>query len=144
VVSELRREGVVEGSRDLRAAQDLLEAGIGHMSTPSVRHVHPFQVPPAFGETPLHADVGRSVARPDLVTFTADLPADAPHGPVRLVWFNMLSLVGGSETVQPQQVDDGSYRAEGQVRPGAGVVVAGIVPAEPDGEIRPGFALVAE
>ncbi|TQF69310.1 hypothetical protein FK531_11270 [Rhodococcus spelaei] len=143
-MTELRREGVIEGSTDLRAAQDLLELGIGHMSTPSARHVHPFQVPPVFGEHPVHADVGRSTAHPDLVTFTADLPADAPHGPVRLVWFNMRSLVGGFETVQPHLVDDGSYHAEGEVRPGVGVVVAGFVPAEPTGEIRPGFALVAE
>lgn len=142
VVSELRRDGTAESSADLRAAQDLLELGIGQMSTPTAGLGHPFQVQPVIGSHPLHADVERSAADPDVVHITAELPVDPPPGPVRVVWFNMLSLAGGTATVEPHPSGDGTYRAEGDVRSGPGVVVAGIVPGDADG--RPGFALVAE
>ncbi|WP_345349486.1 hypothetical protein [Rhodococcus olei] len=141
-MSELRREGTAESSADLRAAEDLLELGIGQMSTPTAALSHPFQVQPVIGSVAVHADVERSVSEPEVVQITAELPPDAPPLPVRVVWFNMLSLVGGFETVQPQPAADGTLRAEGSVRSGPGVVVAGIVPAADGG--RPGFALVAD
>lgn len=141
VVSELRREGIAETSTDLRAAEDLLDLGIGQMSTPTSVLSHPFQVQPVVGTHVLHADVERSTTQPDVVLFHADLPAESPPGPVRVVWFNMLTLAGGTATVDATPTPDGVYRAEGAVRAGPGVVVAGIVPS--DGG-RPGFALVAE
>ncbi|MFF0815027.1 hypothetical protein ACFYVR_07720 [Rhodococcus sp. NPDC003318] len=142
VVTELRKEGTAESSADLRAAQDLLELGIGQMSTPTTALGHPFQVHPVIGTWVVHADVERSAADPEVVRISAQLPADAPHEPVRVVWFNMLSLVGGTATVPPQVAEDGTYHVDGSVRSGAGVVVAGIVPEDNGG--RPGFALVAE
>ncbi|MGW0043007.1 hypothetical protein [Rhodococcus sp. NPDC003348] len=142
VVSEMRRGGTAESSADLRAAEDLLELGIGQMSTPTTALSHPFQVQPAIGSHVVHADVERSTVEPDVVHVTADLPADSPPGPVRVVWFNMLSLVGGTATVEPRPGPEGTYRVDGAVRSGPGVVIAGIVPGDNDG--RPGFALVAE
>lgn len=144
VVTELRRDGAAETSEELAAARMLLALGIGQMSTLTSLHEHPFQVQPVFGEQEVHADIGRFVAHPDRVQVSAELPADAPHGPVRIVWFNMDSLVGGTETVEPHLEGDGSYRAESEVQSGVGVVVAGLVPAVDEGQVRAGFALVAE
>ena len=141
VVSELRKEGIAETSADLLAAKDLLELGIGQMSTPTSALSHPFQVQPVIGAHVLHADVERSLTDPDVVLLHADLPDDTAHGPVRVVWFNMSTLVGGTATVEPTRVEDGTYRAEGKMRAGHGVVVAGIVPGAGG---SPGFALVAE
>lgn len=144
VVSEMRREGAGESSEDLRAAEDLLDLGIGQMSTPTTALSHPFQVQPVIGTRVVHADVERSTIEPDVVHFGADLPADAPPGVVRVVWFNMLSLVGGTATVASRTAPDGTHRVEGAVRSGPGVVVAGIVPGPDADGGRPGFALVAE
>ena len=141
VVNELKRDGTAESSACLRAAEDLLALGIGQMSTPTAALSHPFQVQPVIGSAALHAGVERSTSEPEVVQFTAELPPDSPAA-VRVVWFNMLSLVGGSELVQPRAAADGTLRAEGAVRSGTGVVVAGIVPDIAGG--RPGFALVAE
>ncbi|MFD4294999.1 hypothetical protein ACFWPA_17340 [Rhodococcus sp. NPDC058505] len=141
VVSEMRREGAAETSVDLRAAVDLLDLGIGQMSTPTAALSHPFQVQPVVGAHVVHADVERSTMEPEVVHVTADLPADAPPGPVRVVWFNMLTLVGGMVTVETRPAPDDTYRVDETVRAGPGVVVAGIVLGR-DG--RPGFALVAE
>ncbi|MFC4604889.1 hypothetical protein [Rhodococcus kronopolitis] len=142
VVSDLRRDGVVESSDELAAARVLLALGIGQMSTPTLLHEHPFQVQPVLGATSVHADIGRLEIHPDRVQFSADLPADT-HGPVRVIWFNMDSLTGGTKTLHPHPTDSG-YRAEGEVRAGVGVVVAGLVPAADDEGCRAGFALVAE
>ncbi|EME19898.1 hypothetical protein [Rhodococcus triatomae] len=141
VVTELRKEGVAESSTDLRAATDLLDLGIGQMSTPTSMLSHPFQIQPVIGTHVLHADVERSTTDPDVMVLHTDLPEDTVPGPVRVVWFNMSTLVGGSATVEPVRTDSGAYRADGEVRSGHGVVVAGIVP-ENGGS--PGFALVAE
>lgn len=141
VVNELKRDVDAEASDGLRAAEDLLELGIGQMSTRTATLSHPFQVQPVIGSEALRAGVERSTSEPEVMRFTAELPSGTPAA-VRLVWFNMLSLVGGSEWVQPTAAADGTLRAEGAVRSGAGVVVAGIMPDTAGG--RPGFALVAE